>query len=113
MAGDGKRNLLRSPSVLIVGAASLLGMTGVLTIASSRYTMAYPDMLLAKQSLFLVLGVAVMFAAAAVPFRIYRKYAPALGAVGVLLLMIVPLGGVRRNGMIGWLLIGGVSLQTM
>ena len=111
MPNDGKRNPLRSPSVLIGGAAFLLGVTGVLTIASSRYAMTYPDTLLAKQALFLVIGMAVMFAAAALPFRIYRRYAPVLGAAGLLLLLILPLGGVRVHGMMGWLRFGGVSLQ--
>ena len=111
MPNDGKHDLLRSPSVQIGGAAFLLGVTGVLTIASSRYAMTYPDTLLAKQALFLVLGVAVMFAAAAIPFRFCLKYAPALGAAGLLLLMILPLGGVRVHGMMGWLRFGGISLQ--
>ena len=111
MPSDGKHNLLRSPSVQVGGAAFLLGVTGVLTIASSRYAMTYPDTLLAKQALFLVLGVAVMFATAAIPFRRYLKYAPALGAAGLLLLLILPLSGVRVHGMMGWLRIGGVSLQ--
>ena len=111
MPNDGKRNLLRSPSVQIGGAAFLLGVTGVLTIASSRYALAYPDTLLAKQALFLVIGMAVMFSVAAIPFRGYVKHAPALGAAGLLLLLILPLGGVRVHGMMGWLRFGGVSLQ--
>ena len=111
MAGDVRRNILSSPSVLIGGAAFLLGVTGVLTIASSRYAMAYPDTLLAKQALFLVAGVAVMFIASSVPFRCYRRCAPVLGSSGLLLLMILPLFGVRVHGMRGWLRFGAVSLQ--
>ena len=121
---DAKQNLLCSPPVLIGGAAFLLGVTGVLTIASSRYAMAYPDALLAKQALFLVIGLAVMFVTAAVPFRLYRRFAPILGGFGLLLLMTLmaipmfqsegasPLCGVWRiHGMLGWFRIGGVSLQ--
>ena len=89
----------------------MLGMTGVLTIASSRYALAYPDTLLAKQALFLVMGMAVMFAAAALPFRIYRKCSLWLGGAGLLLLMTLPLFGVQIHGMRGWLRIGAVSLQ--
>lgn len=111
MPNDGKHDLLRSPSVQIGGAAFLLGVTGVLTIASSRYAMTYPDTLLAKQALFLVLGVALMFATAAIPFGRYLKYAPVLGALGLLPLLILPLSGVRIHGMMGWLRIGGVSMQ--
>ena len=68
-------------------------------------------MLLAKQALFLVAGVAVMLAASSVPFRWYRRYAPVLGGVGLLLLMILPLQGVRVHGMRGWLRFGAISLQ--
>lgn len=109
--GDAKYNILRSPSVFVGGAAFLLGMTGILTIASSRYAMSYPDTLLAKQSLFLAAGMLLMFVAALVPFRFYRKYAPILGGIGLLLLLTLPLFGVRVHGMLGWLRIGGVSLQ--
>lgn len=111
MPSDAKRNLLFSPSLLIGGSAYLLGMTGVLTIASSRYAMSYPDTLLAKQALFLVAGLAVMFVSAAIPFRFYRNYAFWLGGAGLLLLMLLPLFGVRIHGMRGWLRIGGASLQ--
>ena len=111
MSGDGKRNLLFSPPLLIGGSAFLLGVTGVLTIASSRYALAYPDTLLAKQALFLVAGVAVMFASAAIPFRFYRRYALWFGGAGLLLLMALPLFGVRIHGMRGWLRIGEFSLQ--
>ena len=112
MNGSAKRNLLRSPAVLVAVAAFLLGVTGVLTIASGRYdSSVYPDTLLAKQTLFLVSGMIVMFAAAAVPFRFYRKYAPVLGAAGVLLLLLLPLLGTRANGMRGWLRFGAFSLQ--
>ena len=108
---NAKHSILRSPSVLVGGAAFLLGVTGILTIASSRYAMAYPDTLLAKQTLFLLAGLVVMFIAAAVPFGFYRKYAPAFGGFGLLLLMLLPIFGVRVHGMLGWLRFGGVSLQ--
>ena len=111
MSGDVRRNMLHSPAVWVGGAAFLLGVTGILTIASSRYPMVYPDMLLAKQALFLVAGVAVMLAASSVPFGRYRRYAPTLGAAGLLLLMILPLQGVKVHGMRGWLRFGAISLQ--
>ena len=112
MTGNVKRNMLLSPAVLTAVAAFLLGVTGVLTIASGRYdSSVYPDALLAKQTLFLVSGMIVMFAASAVPFRFYRKYAPVLGAAGVVLLLLLPLLGTRANGMCGWLRFGAFSMQ--
>ena len=112
MIGNFRRNMLLSPSALVAVAALLLGVTGVLTIASGRFDFpAYPDSLLAKQALFLVSGMIVMFAASAVPFRLYRQYAPVLGAAGVLLLLLLPILGTRANGMRGWLRFGALSLQ--
>ena len=112
MSGETGRNMLRSPSVLIAVAAFLLGVTGLLTIISSRYdAIVQPDILLAKQAAFLATGMIVMFAASAVPFRVYRKYALWFGVVGMAFLLIIPLCGVRVHGMRGWLRFGAVSLQ--
>ena len=101
-----------SPPLLTGGAAFLLGVTGILTIISSRYdALTYHDTLLIKQTLFLVAGMGVMFGASAVPFRLYRKYAAVLGVAGLSLLLILPLCGTQTNGMRGWLRVGTVSLQ--
>ena len=103
---------LWTPSTVTGGTAFMLGVTGLMTIASSRFAVVgYPDPLLLKQSLFLVAGVVAMFAAAAVPFRIYRKYAWIFGACGLLSLLVLPVFGVSIHGMRGWLRIGGFSLQ--
>lgn len=108
----GKRNIFRSPSLLLGGSALVLGLTGILTIASSRYSVvAHPDPLLFKQMLFLIAGLTMLFASSSVPFRVYRRYAPWLGACGVLLLLLLPICGVRIHGMRGWLRFGAVSLQ--
>ena len=103
---------LCTPAALAGGAAFLLGMSGLMTIASSRSALVeQPDPLLLKQVFFLVAGLAVMFAATAVPFRTYRKYAGVFGVCGLLSLFMLPLFGVSINGMRGWLHIGALSLQ--
>lgn len=110
-SSDDRRNLWE-PSSAAGGAAFVLGVTGLLTIASSRYAVVeQPDSLLIKQLLFLVAGIALMFAAAAVPFRFYRKNALLLGGAGVCSLLLLPLLGVSIHGMRGWILCGGLSLQ--
>jgi len=103
---------LWTPSAVASGAAFLLGVTGLMTIASSRFSAAeQPDPLLLKQALFLVAGVVVMVAAAAVPFRFYRKFAWGLGLEGLGSLFLLPVFGVSINGMRGWLHFGALSLQ--
>lgn len=105
------RHRLCSPATAVAGAAFLLGIFGILTIASSRSGFSVPDVLLFKQAAFLFCGLSLMPVAAAVPFRFYRKCAWVLGWTGAVLLLILPLCGARINGMCGWFRIGGVSLQ--
>lgn len=100
-----------SPAAVVGGAAFLLGLSGVLTIASSRCGVEGPDRLLLKQVFFLFCGLLSMLGIAAIPFGFFRKYAWLFGGAGVLLLLILPWSGVRINGMCGWFRIGGVSLQ--
>ena len=105
------RHRLCSAANVVVGASFLLGVFGVLTIASSRFESAGPDPLLLKQVFFLFCGLFLMLAAASVPFRLYRKCAWLLGGVGAMLLIVLPWCGVRINGMCGWFRVGGLSLQ--
>ena len=71
MLSEEKRRSLWEPPVAAGCAAFVLGVTGLLTIASSRYAVSpQPDPLLIKQMSFLLIGIVLMFAASAVPFRI-------------------------------------------
>ena len=105
------RRPLFTASGLVCGAALLLGITGVLTIASGSPNWHGADMLFFKQVLFLFFGFIVMSASAALPFRFWRRCALPLGIAGVLVLWFLPLFGIRVNGMCGWLNCGGLYLQ--
>ena len=105
------RRRLCSASSVVVGASLLLGLFGVLTIASSRFETAVPDPLLLKQFFFLLCGLFLMLAAAYIPFRFYRRNTRLLGGIGVLLLIVLPWCGVRINGMCGWVRVGALALQ--
>ena len=112
MRSEEKRRSLWEPPVAAGCAAFVLGVTGLLTIASSRYAVSpQPDPLLIKQMSFLLIGIVLMFAASAVPFRIYRKNALLLGGMGVLSLLLLPLIGVSVHGMRGWISWGALSIQ--
>ncbi len=103
--------VLFSASGLVCGTALLLGVTGVLTIASGSMWGQGVDVLFFKQVLFLFFGFIVMSAAAALPFGFWRRGALPLGIFGVLVLWLLPLFGIRVNGMCGWLNFGGFYLQ--
>ena len=88
----------------------LLGLWGVLTIASSQ-SASPTALLIGKQLGALVGGMAVMLAAARIPFDFYRRQIWVLALLFFLPLLILPLAGVRVNGMCGWFRIGSFSLQ--
>ena len=92
------------------GVAFLLGVWGVLTIASSQ-SAAPTALLIGKQFGALVAGMVVMLAAARIPFEFYRRQVWVLALLFFLPLLILPLAGVRVNGMCGWFRVGAFSLQ--
>ena len=111
MTDNGMIHRFCSPAAVAGGTAFMLGVFGVLTIASSRSGDAAPDPLLLKQVFFLFCGLSLMLLSAAVPFRFYRKHVRLLGGTGAAALLILPWCGVRINGMCGWFRVGALSLQ--
>ena len=105
------RQVLFSAPGVVCGAALLLGVTGVLTIASGSPNWHGADVLFFKQVFFLFFGFIVMSASAALPFGFWRKSALPLGIFGMAVLWLLPLFGIRVNGMCGWLNFGGLYLQ--
>ena len=99
----------------------LLLTMGVVMVLSSSYARAYYDpgnitggnaaYYFVRQLLFALLGVGAMLFASRLPMGLYRRYAFVfLGAVLVLLLL-VPVIGVKANGARRWLGVGGLTVQ--
>lgn len=99
----------------------LLLFMGVVMVLSSSSARAYYDpgkltggntaYYFVRQLLFALLGIGAMLLAAKLPMGFYKRYAfPFLG-FSVLLLMLVPLIGVKANGSRRWLGVGGLTLQ--
>lgn len=98
----------------------LLG-TGVVMVLSASYPRAWFDpghvtggnaaYYFTRQLIFALLGVAAMLAASRVPMAVYRRSAFAFLALTMILLMLVPLVGVKANGSRRWLGVGGLTLQ--
>ena len=94
---------------------------GVVMVLSSSYARAYYDpgnitggnaaYYFVRQLVFAALGPGVMLLASRLPMPFYRRYAfPFLGLT-IVLLLLVPLIGVKANGSRRWLGVGGLTLQ--
>lgn len=98
----------------------LLGI-GVVMVLSSSYARAYYDpggvtggnaaYYFVRQFIFALLGVAAMLLASRLPMELYRRYAFHFLALTLVLLMLVPIIGVKANGSRRWLGVGGLTLQ--
>ena len=99
----------------------LLLITGVIMVFSSSYARAYYDpssvtggnaaYYFVRQALFAVLGTVCMIFASRFPMNFYRRYAFAFLGISIVLLMLVPVIGVRANGARRWLGVGGLTVQ--
>ncbi len=99
----------------------LLLSAGVVMVLSSSYARAYYDpggitggnavYYFVRQLIFAALGTGVMLAASRLPMRFYRRYAFHFLALTLVLLMLVPIIGVKANGSRRWLGVGGLTVQ--
>ena len=99
----------------------LLLCAGVMMVLSASYPRAWYDpghvtgghaaYYFIRQLVFALLGLAAMWLASRLPMAFYRRWAfPFLGFT-LLLLMLVPVIGVKANGSRRWLGVGGLTLQ--
>ena len=99
----------------------LLLSIGVIMVFSSSYARAWYDpgnvtggnaaYYFVRQLIFALLGVFTMLVASRIPMGLYRRYAFVFLAFTVVLLMLVPVIGVKANGSRRWLGVGGLTLQ--
>jgi len=99
----------------------LLLCAGVIMVLSASYPRAWYDpghvtggnaaYYFVRQLVFALLGLAAMWMASRLPMEFYRRWAfPFLGFT-LVLLMLVPVIGVKANGSRRWLGVGGLTLQ--
>ena len=101
-------------------ALILLAM-GVVMVLSSSYARAYYDTgsitggngayYFLRQLIFALLGVGAMLLASRLPMSFYRRYTFHFLGLTLVLLMLVPIIGVKANGSRRWLGVGGLTLQ--
>ena len=106
-------------SFLVLVLGLLAG--GVLMVLSSSYPRAYYDpghitggnaaYYFIRQLVYSAVGCLVMLLASRLPMGFYRRYAPHFLALTIVLLLLVPVIGVKANGSRRWLGVGGLTLQ--
>ena len=99
----------------------LLLAIGVVMVLSSSYARAYYDpsnvtggnaaYYFVRQLIFAVMGTITMLLASKIPMSVYRRYTWHFLVLTVVLLLLVPIIGVKANGSRRWLGIGGLTLQ--
>lgn len=101
--------------------AIILLTAGVVMVLSSSYARAYYDpgnitggngaYYFVRQLIFALLGVGAMLFASRIPMGLYRRYSLHFMVLTIVLLMLVPIMGVKANGSRRWLGIGSLTLQ--
>ena len=99
----------------------LLLIAGVVMVLSASYPRAWYDpghvtggnaaYYFVRQLVFALLGIGAMLFASRVPMAVYRRCAFAFLGFTLVLLMLVPVIGVKANGSRRWLGVGGLTLQ--
>ena len=119
VSGDTKRR--QSFDGAFFTLSMLLLLIGVIMVLSSSYARAYYDpgnvtggnaaYYFVRQLIFALLGIGCILLASKLPMGFYRRYALHFLLLTLVLLMLVPVIGVKANGSRRWLGIGGLTLQ--
>lgn len=103
---------------LVLTSATALLVIGLLMVLSSSAVDALQSggtaySVFVKQTSFALGGVVLAFAASRIPVSAYKRFAPALFVLGLVLqaLIFVPGMGVSAKGNTNWLVIAGVQIQ--
>lgn len=94
----------------------LLAIFGSIIVFSAGYAYAYARYddafyFVKKQTLWLAVGLAVMYVAAKIPIKMYKKLTPYIYVVTIALLLVVLLVGFVGNGAKRWISIGPITIQ--
>ena len=110
LSGQARIDGLFLLAVLLVAAyGTLMVFSAGVAYAEARYG----DSLyfVKKQTVWLILGLAVMYIASHIDYRLYQKYTPHLYALTIFLLVLVLAVGFVGNGAQRWISIGPITIQ--
>lgn len=103
---------------LLTAACAILGL-GLLMVASSSIVISdrafhYPFYYVMRQSIYLVLGLVIIFVTTRIRLRVWQDIGGwlLLGSIALLLVVLIPGIGHEINGSMRWIIIGPLSLQV-
>ncbi len=102
----GTKRYLRNFNWLLAVAAVLIALIGILCIRSAGLHAPDARDEFQKQILYLLLGVPIMIGLSFVDYRAWQRWAPALYAVNLLLLLFILRGGHSAMGAQRWISLG-------
>ena len=105
-----RESVIRADPPLLGATVALLGI-GLLMVVSATYGVELHRGLYLRQSMYAVLGLLVMYAAARVPTRLYEAFAPLLYVVSLALLALTLVVGHVGMGAQRWLGAGPLKFQ--
>ena len=108
--------LWRNVDVVLVAATGLIGAFGCLMIYTATRDQLQaaglgPTYYLKKQAIFMVVGVGVMLAVAAIDYRKFRDWAPAIYGFSIVLLLAVYAVGHKSKGAQAWFQFGSYQME--
>ena len=111
-----KRDRNNRFDILFLLFVVLITAYGTLMVFSAGYAFAetrYGDSLyfVKRQTVWLIIGFAVMYIASRIDPSIYRRFTPHIYAVTLLLLILVLVFGFVGNGAQRWIAIGPITIQ--
>jgi rod shape determining protein RodA len=106
----------RHLDVVLIGASLLIALFGCLMVYTATKDQMEaaglsPTYYLKKQAIFVVVGLGVMFVVAAIDYRKYRDWAPAIYGFAVLLLIAVFVVGHKSKGSQAWFQFGSYQME--
>jgi len=105
-SGSDARRYFRNFNWLLAAGGVLIALLGLVCIRSADLHSAGSGGEFSKQVLYLVLGVAIMIGVSFVDYRTWQRWAPALYAINLLLLLFILRGGHSAMGAQRWISLG-------
>lgn len=102
----GTRRYIRNFNWLLALACVLVSLLGIAMIQSANLHSTQAASEYKKQAFYAVLGVAVMFGFSVIDYRVWRRWAPALYGINIVLLAFILRGGHSALGAQRWISLG-------
>lgn len=111
-----KENSKGKIDTLFLTLTFLLLIIGLIMMFSASHAASYSRYgdsfyYIKRQSVFAVLGVVIMFVVSRIDYKIFRKYSLLCLAAAIVLLMLVPIIGIRLGGAKRWISLGFTTFQ--